>query len=143
MGQSQSSPSGNIIVYTDGACSKNPGPAGIGVVLMWKDHIKEISEYIGEATNNVAELKAILKALTSIKNKNLPVILYTDSTYVIGVLSGWKIHANKTLIKEIQKEIERFSSLSIRKVEGHSGLPENERADKLAKDAIKEHLNIL
>jgi len=133
----------NIIVYTDGACSKNPGPAGIGVILMWKDHIKEISEYIGEATNNIAELKAILKALTSIKNTNLPVILYTDSTYAMGVLSGWKIHANKSLIKEIKKEMERFSSLSIRKVEGHSGLPENERADKLAKDAIKEHLNIL
>ncbi|MCD6570385.1 MAG: ribonuclease HI [Deltaproteobacteria bacterium] len=133
----------NIIVYTDGACSKNPGPAGIGAVLIWKDHIKEISEYIGKATNNIAELKAILKALTSIKNKNLPVRLYTDSTYAIGVLSGWKIHANKTLIKEIKKEMKRFSSLSIRKVEGHSGQPENERADKLAKDAIKGHLNIL
>ena len=127
-----------INVYTDGACRGNPGPAGIGFVLKWRGHTKELSEYIGHATNNIAELTAILKALHTIKNKKKTVVMYTDSSYAHGVLTkGWKVRANKALIHEISKEMGLFKDLRIVKVEGHAGILENERADRLARDAIE------
>jgi ribonuclease HI len=130
-----------IIIYTDGACSGNPGPAGIGVVLIWKDHRKEISEYLGDATNNIAELTAIFVALKAIKNKKLPIVIYSDSAYATGLLTkDWKIKANKKLVEDIKEEMKKFPNLSIIKVDGHKGIPENERADKLARDAIQREL---
>jgi len=127
-----------IEVYTDGACSGNPGPAGIGIVMKYKGHTREISKYIGHATNNIAELRAVLTALRAIKNPVRRVILHTDSTYVEGVLAkGWKAKANKDLICEIKKEMQRFGDLAIKKVEGHAGVEGNEQADRLAREAIK------
>jgi len=129
-----------IEVYTDGACSRNPGPAGIGVVLSYKDHTKEISRYIGHATNNIAELRAILDALKAIRSVDKQIIIYTDSTYAAGVLTkGWKAKANKGLVQEIIEEMERFNDITINKVNGHAGIEGNERADHLARDAVKRH----
>lgn len=126
-----------IHVWTDGACTGNPGPMGLGVVLLSGERRKEISEYLGEGTNNIAELTAILRGLEAIKSPGRPVVVYSDSSYAIGVLSkGWKAKANVELIAAIKQEMRRFPRLSFVKVAGHAGVPENERCDELAREAI-------
>lgn len=128
-----------ICIYTDGACSGNPGPAGIGVVMRYQRHQKEISRYIGTATNNIAELEAIKVGLESVKNKNLPVLVFTDSSYALGVLAkGWKATENLKLIQQIKSLTGKFRNLRIVKVKGHAGHAENERADRLAVRAIQK-----
>lgn len=129
-----------IHVYTDGAASGNPGPSGIGVFLQYGAHEREISRYIGSATNNIAELTAVKAALEAIKRKDLPVRLYTDSSYVHGLLtSGWKAHKNKELVHAIRELCGQFKDLKLIKVKGHGGIDGNERADHLATSAIKKH----
>jgi ribonuclease HI len=127
-----------ICIFTDGASSGNPGPAGIGVLLRFGAHEKEISKFIGEATNNIAELKAIEAGLLAVKNTDLPVQVYTDSNYAYGVLAlGWKSKKNKEIIEAIKKNILKFKNLTFIKVKGHAGHEGNERADELATAAIK------
>lgn len=129
---------GAICIYTDGACSGNPGPAGIGVVMRYQGHEKEISRYIGTATNNVAELEAIRTGLAAVKKKSLPVIIFTDSSYALGILSrGWKAKQNIELVEEIRALLRRFKKIQFVKIKGHAGHPENERADRLAVQAIE------
>jgi ribonuclease HI len=126
-----------ICIFTDGASSGNPGPSGIGVVLRYGKHQKEISEYIGMATNNIAELKAIEKGLNAVKNTDLQVKLFTDSNYAYGILAlGWKEKKNKDIVASIKKIISKFKNLTFIKVKGHAGDEGNERADFLARDAI-------
>ncbi|MEW5736600.1 MAG: ribonuclease H [Thermodesulfobacteriota bacterium] len=126
-----------VIIYTDGACTGNPGPAGIGVVMRHKGKEKLVSEYLGNATNNIAELTAILRALELLKKKDMPVRLYTDSQYCQGLfVSGWKAKANTELVEAVRKRLRTFSDLKIIYVPGHAGVPENERADQLAREAI-------
>jgi ribonuclease HI len=128
-----------ICVYTDGASSGNPGPSGIGVVLRYGEHVKEISRFIGQATNNIAELKAIDAGLSALKNRHIPVRLFTDSKYAYGLLMlSWKPKKNQQLIESIKKKMAEFQDLKILKVKGHSGHPENEKADYLATSAIKK-----
>ena len=128
-----------VIMFTDGASSGNPGPSGIGVVLRFGKHEKEISEYIGLATNNIAELKAIQAGLQALKKTDLPVRIFTDSSYAFGVLTlGWKAKANRELVESIKKTIKKFKNLKIVKVKGHAGDEGNERADFLATSAIKD-----
>ena len=127
-----------ICIYTDGASSGNPGPAGIGAVLKFGKHEREISKYIGIATNNIAELEAIRTGLLELKTTELPVRLFTDSSYALGVLVlGWKARKNVDLVKSTQEIIKRFNDLKIIKIKGHAGHEENERADFLATLAIK------
>ncbi|MBS3809843.1 MAG: ribonuclease HI [Desulfobacterales bacterium] len=127
-----------VIIYTDGAASGNPGPAGIGAVLRYGGKKKEISEYIGYATNNIAELRAVREALCALKRKDLPVRLYTDSSYVHGLLVlGWKAKKNPELVEEIRNLMKRFKKIQIIKVRGHHGVADNEQADHLATSAIK------
>ena len=131
-----------VRVFTDGASSGNPGPSGIGVVLRFGKHEKEISEYIGTATNNVAELKAIQAGLSALKNRNLPVRIFTDSSYAYGILVlGWKVKANKEIVESIKKSMRQFKKLEIVKVRGHSGDEGNERADFLATSAITHRMD--
>ncbi|WP_372368387.1 RNase H family protein [Candidatus Uabimicrobium sp. HlEnr_7] len=131
-----------IEIYTDGACTGNPGPAGIGVFFSYGAHKKEISEYIGHATNNIAELKAIKKALESLKNNQHPVTIFTDSQYALSVLNGaYKAKKNKELIKSIQEIMKNFKYLQMKKVAGHAGIPGNEKADQLAVAAIENSKN--
>jgi ribonuclease HI len=128
-----------IHIYTDGASSGNPGPAGIGVVLRFGKYEKEISEYIGQATNNIAELRAIQAGLLAVKKTDLPVRIFTDSRYAYGVLAlGWKAKANNELVQSIKKIMKKFKNLEIVKVKGHAGNKGNERADLLATSAIKD-----
>ncbi len=129
-----------IHIYTDGASSGNPGPAGLGAVLLWKGRRREIGRYLGEATNNEAELAAVLAALEAVKRPVLAVRVHTDSEYVIGVLvGGHRVKANEELIGRIRAEMRRFGNLGFVKVPAHAGVPENERADALAREAIRSH----
>lgn len=128
----------HITIFTDGASSGNPGPAGIGIYMKYRDKEKEHSESIGTATNNVAELTAIKRALELLKRTDIPIRLYTDSGYCQGVLAkGWKARENKELILTIQQLSKKFADLKILKVKGHAGIKENEIADRLATDAAK------
>ena len=128
-----------IHVYTDGASAGNPGPSGIGIVLRYGKHEKEISKFIGTTTNNVAELEAIREGLLQIKQTHLPVRIFTDSSYAHGVLSlGWKARKNKELIQSIKKAMSAFKDITIIKVKGHAGIEGNERADALATSAIEK-----
>ncbi|HEY8380295.1 MAG TPA: ribonuclease H, partial [Nannocystis sp.] len=129
-----------IIIHTDGACSGNPGPAGIGVVIERGDEIIEHSEFIGEGTNNVAELTAILRALELLRpeDKDAHILLYTDSGWSLGVLiGGWKAKANLELIQQIKEKLPQFPNLELLKVRGHAGQSGNEEADELATMAVR------
>lgn len=129
-----------IVIYTDGACSGNPGPAGIGVHIERPAKVTEISEYIGEATNNVAELKAILRALTDLgeDEREARIHLYTDSGWSLGVLiGGWKAKKNVAIIDEIKAKLPEFPNLEMLKVRGHAGVEGNEAADALATKAVR------
>ena len=130
----------NIIrIFTDGASSGNPGPSGIGVVMRCGSHEKEIAKYIGTATNNIAELKAIETGLLAVKNTDYPVRVYTDSNYAYGVLTqGWKSRKNIEIVEFIKKRMKKFKDLTFFKVKGHAGNKDNERADFLASSAIKD-----
>jgi ribonuclease HI len=127
-----------VIVYADGACSGNPGPAGLGVVMNDQTGRRELSLYIGEGTNNIAELRAVLEAALAIEDPSLPVRIHTDSSYSIGVLSkGWKAKANVELVAQVKAALSRFSDLELIYVPGHAGVLLNERADALAVQAVK------
>ncbi len=132
-------PDNAITIFTDGASSGNPGPSGIGVVLSHGKHKKEISESIGNSTNNIAELTAIERALSQLKRFDLPVRLFTDSGYSLGVLTqGWKASRNRELVVNIKEVMLKFDDLKLIKIKGHAGFEGNERADKLATKAIKK-----
>lgn len=129
----------SIIVYTDGACTGNPGPMGVGAVIIDGAQRVEISEYLGTGTNNIAELTAIELALRAIppELRQRPVHLHTDSAYSIGLLGkGWKAKANTELVARLRTLASEFPRLHLHKVRGHAGIPENERCDQLARDAI-------
>ncbi len=126
-------------VWTDGASSGNPGPSGAGAILLFRDRKKEVSAFLGDTTNNVAELTAVRTALQLVRKRDLPVRVLTDSTYVIGVLTGaMKVKANAALVAAIRAELIEFPDLAFVKVEAHAGVAWNERADALAREAIKQ-----
>jgi ribonuclease HI len=138
-------PSGDIVhVWTDGACSGNPGPMGIGMVVIAGDKRAEAGEYLGRGTNNIAELTAVRRGielaetLTTVKAR--PLRVYTDSSYTIGLLSqGWKAKANQELVAELRQFLRAYPNMQMVKVEGHAGVPENERCDLLARQAIAQN----
>ena len=126
-----------VQVWTDGACTGNPGPAGAGVLIRHHGNVQEISESLGMATNNIAELTAILRGLQAVKDAELPVDVVTDSSYCIGLLTqGWKAKANQALVAEVRTELGRFSDVRLVKVKGHAGVDDNERADELARQGV-------
>ena len=127
-----------VSIYTDGASSGNPGPSGVGILMRFGSHEKEISNFIGNATNNVAELEAIRVSLLEQKKKDLPVRIFTDSNYAYGVLVlGWKAKKNQKLIMSIKNLMSAFRDIKLIKVKGHEGVEGNERADFLATSAIR------
>ena len=131
-----------MILYTDGACSGNPGPGGWGVVLSYKGHEKELYGSETETTNNRMELKAVIEGLKAIR-RHMPVEIYTDSKYVMDGamqwMEGWKKKGwtkkgglkNADLWQELDAELAKHS-VSWQWVKGHSGIEGNERADSLA-----------
>jgi len=137
---------GTIEIWTDGACSGNPGPMGIGVVVLDGGARRELGEYLGSGTNNIAELVAIelgilLAGEIAKGDKQRPLRVYSDSSYAIGLLEkGWKAKANQELVARIRKVVATCARLSFVKVAGHAGVPENERCDELARVAISRGL---
>ena len=129
-------------LWTDGACSGNPGPMGIGVVAIDGAKRRELSEYLGVGTNNIAELTAIERALDAAddatgNDRARRMRVYTDSAYSIGVLSkGWKAKANQELVARIRRRLAEYPNVEFVKVSGHAGVPENERCDELARAAV-------
>jgi ribonuclease HI len=132
-----------IHVWTDGACTGNPGPAGLGVVLIDGDTRVELSEYLGEGTNNIAELTAILRGLEEVTDKTRPVVVYSDSQYSIGLLTeNWKAKKNIELVAKLRELTRQFKDLRFVKVAAHSGIPLNERVDELGRNAISRRGNL-
>jgi ribonuclease HI len=129
-------PKDAIIVYTDGACTGNPGPAGLGVVIIDGTTRRELSEYLGVGTNNIAELMAIVRALEETPPERT-VVIHADSSYALGLLGkNWKAKANQEIVERMRKLAKPFKDLRLVKVAGHAGVPENERADELARMAV-------
>ena len=139
-----------VEIFTDGACKGNPGPRGWGAILRYKNKEKEIKGFSKETTNNIMELKAVIEALKNLK-KPCEIIITTDSKYVKNGITdwihnwkknGWKTAAKKEVKnKELWIELDsliKIHSISWDWVKGHSGHPENERADLLANIAIEQ-----
>ena len=138
-----------VIIYTDGACSGNPGPGGWGAILMYKDNKKEISGGKKNTTNNEMELTAVIEGLKMLKYP-CEVELYSDSAYVVNaflqnwignwIKNNWKT-SNKEPVKnqELWKELYGLTQkhkVKFIKVKGHSDNEFNNRCDKLARNAI-------
>lgn len=138
---SSNAPADALHVWTDGGARPNPGPASIGVVIVdGKQHL-ELSEFIGDGTNQIAELTAMLRGLEEVAEMPggtaRPVFVYSDSAYAIGLLSkGWKAKANTELVAELRALLKTFRNVEFVKVLGHSGISLNERTDQLATDAL-------
>ena len=140
----------HVIIYTDGACSGNPGPGGWGVILMSGAHRKELCGGEAETTNNRMELLAAITALEALKRPSR-VDLHTDSEYVKNGISqwihGWKRNGWRTSAKQPVKNAELWQRLDAAQarhevhwhwVRGHGGHPENERADELAREGMAQ-----
>ena len=131
-------PESTVQLWTDGACTGNPGPAGAGVLYRYQGVERVLSEYLGEGTNNIAELTAILRGLEMVDDTTLSVDVMTDSSYCIGLLTkGWKAKANQALVATLRGKMAQFSDVRMVKVKGHAGIPDNERADELARQAVE------
>lgn len=141
-----------VVIYTDGACSGNPGPGGWGAILIYAGHRKEISEGEAETTNNRMELMAAIRALEALKMPSR-VELHTDSSYlkdgITSWINRWKTNgwrtANKKPVKNVElwqrlDEAQERHQIDWRWVRGHTGDKENERADELAREAVAPYL---
>ena len=139
-----------VIIYTDGACSGNPGLGGWGSILMMGENRKEISGGKKDTTNNVMELTAVIEALKLLK-RPCKVDLYSDSAYVVNaflqnwilgwIKNGWK-NSSKEEVKNKELWQELFSltkihDVTFHKVKGHADNEYNNRCDELARNAIK------
>ena len=140
-----------VEIWTDGACSGNPGPGGWGALLRYGEHEKELFGGEAETTNNRMELLAAINALNELK-KPCKVELTTDSQYVKGGITGW-IHGwkkngwktsakkpvkNEDLWKALDEAVNRHD-VNWNWVKGHAGHPENERADELARRGMEDY----
>ncbi len=143
---------GKVIVYTDGACKRNPGPGGWGVVLRYGEVCKTLHGGELDTTNNRMELMAAIRGLQALK-RPCDVDLYTDSQYVRkGItewLAGWKRNGWKTASKKPVKNEDLWRELdeavarhrvNWHWVKGHAGIPDNELADELANLGVAELL---
>lgn len=139
-----------VTIFTDGACSGNPGPGGWGALLKWRDRQKELHGGEPETTNNRMELTAALKALEALKRASA-IDIYTDSQYLRRGITewlprwrenGWKTAGNKPvknadLWRALDAEASRHE-VAWHWVKGHAGHPENERVDALARTGVEE-----
>ena len=142
---------GSVEIFTDGACSGNPGPGGWGALLRMGKTEKELKGGESETTNNRMELMAAIMALEALK-RPCTVTLHTDSTYVKNGITDWiakwKRNGWRTAAKKPVKNAELWQRLeealgphkvTWKWVKGHAGHPENERADQLARDGMKPY----
>ena len=139
-----------VIIYTDGACSGNPGPGGWGSILMYKENKKEISGASKNTTNNIMELTAVIEGLKMLKF-SCEVEIYSDSAYVVNAFNqGWIYNwiknnwmtsgkepvKNKEIWQELY-ELTKKHKVKFIKVKGHSDNEFNNRCDEMARNAIK------
>lgn len=140
-----------VIIYTDGACSGNPGPGGWGTILMYQENKKEISGGKQNTTNNVMEITAVIEGLKLLKYP-CEVELYSDSAYVVNafeqgwifnwIKNNWKTSGkepvkNKELWQELYS-LTKIHKVKFNKVKGHSDNEYNNRCDELARNAIEK-----
>ncbi len=139
----------HITIYTDGACSGNPGPGGWGSILMFGDYRKEISGFQNDTTNNIMELTAVIEALKLVKEP-CTIDVYSDSAYVVNAfLQGWITNwikknwktadGSPVKNKELWQELYNFTKvhdITFHKVKGHADNEFNNRCDELARNAI-------
>ena len=144
-----SDPEDAVEIYTDGACSGNPGPGGWAAVLRWRGRTRELSGSEPATTNNRMELLAAISALEALK-RPMSVRLFTDSDYLRKGITTWlpawkqrgwrtadrKAVKNQDLWKRLEQALARHR-VEWRWVRGHSGDPDNERADQLARSALR------
>ncbi|HQW83245.1 MAG TPA: ribonuclease HI [Ferruginibacter sp.] len=131
-----------IHIYTDGSSRGNPGPGGFGVILMYNNHRKEISKGYRLTTNNRMELMAVIAGIQTITKKEIPVIIYSDSKYVVRAIEeGWLINWMKTNFKGGKKNKDLWTkyynlaqtmNIKLKWVKGHADNPFNNRCDELA-----------
>ena len=141
-----------VEIYTDGACSYNPGPGGWGVVLLYGGHEKQMSGYCSETTNNRMELLAVIKGLEQLKEE-CKVLLYSDSAYVVNAFEkkwiddwsqkNWKTSGNKEVKNiDLWKELFILSKkhdITWVKVKGHADNKYNNICDMLARSEVEKH----
>lgn len=139
----------DVTIYTDGACSGNPGPGGWGAILMYNDYKKEICGGSKSTTNNIMEVSAVIEALKILKNP-CNVTVYSDSAYVVNcfnqgwiynwIKKGWKTAGNEPVKnKELWQELynlTKIHNVKFVKVKGHSDNKYNNRCDELARSQI-------
>jgi len=140
----------SLVIYTDGACSGNPGPGGWGVLMQYGKREKTLKGGEKETTNNRMEMMAAIKALEAIKpNFKGEITLWTDSTYVLKGITewihgwkkrGWKKSDKKPVVNvDLWKQLDTLNTerdITWKWVKGHAGIDGNERADELARDGI-------
>ena len=146
----------SVVIYTDGACSGNPGPGGYGTVLLYNGHRKELSGGYKDTTNNRMEMTAVIKGLEALKSK-CQVTVYSDSRYIVDAIekgwaekwrnNGWmRNKKDKALNVDLWKQLLSLYALhdvTFIWVKGHADNPENSRCDELAVAAAKgENLEI-
>ncbi len=132
----------NILLYTDGSSRGNPGPGGYGVLLIWGNHRKEMSQGYKLTTNNRMELLAVIAGIKAIKKNNIPITVFSDSQYVVNAVEkGWLQNWIKTNFKGGKKnadlwkeyhELAKGYSIKFKWVKGHANNPFNNRCDELA-----------
>lgn len=142
----------NIVIYTDGACSYNPGPGGWAAVLIYNGIEKEISGYCPNTTNNRMELQAVISALELVKEKCI-IDIYTDSAYIYNAFkddwisswinNGWRTSSKKQVLNDdLWKKLinlNNFHTINWHKVKGHSTDKYNNRCDELARNEITKN----
>jgi ribonuclease HI len=134
-----------IHIYTDGSSRGNPGPGGFGVILMYNNHRKEMSQGFRHTTNNRMELLAVITGLEAITKKELPVVVYSDSQYVVKAIEeGWLKTWMRTNFKGGKKNKDLWTryfhltqnmNVKLKWVKGHADNPFNNRCDELATNA--------
>lgn len=132
----------HITIYTDGSSRGNPGPGGYGVILMYGQHMKELSHGFKMTTNNRMELMAVIEGIKALKFKDIPVNIYSDSKYIVNAIEkGWLTTWIKTNFKggkknpDLWKEYYSLSkdyNIKLHWVKGHADNPYNNRCDELA-----------
>lgn len=144
-----------VVIYTDGACRGNPGPGGWGAILIHDAHRKELSGGAARTTNNRMEMTAVIKALSALQGTGSPVVVHSDSRYVVDALTkgwangwekrGWnRSNGQPALNPDLWEQLlPLVRSMDVRFVwvRGHSGNPLNERCDELANTAARQQGN--